>query len=137
MLIDKLITFIFQLMVNAVYAKYPADPDGRLKKPRCHPVSQLMGSEWVAAGKEGRAPNWANFSMPIVSASCQQQAERWPDWHPDLTAEDISTYLQEVPPKLLWWRQLPPPTAPGVEDGAFYSTGYSGTRVLTYHSCYE
>jgi len=106
-------------MVNAVYSKYPVDPVGKLKKPRCHPISQLMGGEWVAAEREGRAPNWANFAMPIVSASCKQQAERWPDWHPDLTAEDISTYLQEVPPKLLWWRQLPPPTAPGVEDGAF------------------
>jgi hypothetical protein len=44
------------------------------------------------------------------------------DWHPHLSADDISSYLDEIAPKYLWWRFPPPPAADPAQDGAFPSS---------------
>jgi hypothetical protein len=78
-----------------------------------------MGSEWGNAEKEGRSPSWAGLTARAIVQACDQQASnsKTVDWHPHLSAHNISAYLDEVAPKYLWWRYPPPVAAQPDEDG--------------------
>ena len=57
--------------------------------------------------------------IPAILEGCKQQRDRveTKGWHPHLSSDDISAYMDEVAPKHLWWcRPVPPPAEPS-EDG--------------------
>ena len=104
--------------MNAVYSRYASKPT----KPRLHPVAQLFGGEWVDSQSSGRSISWAGLTVNAITQACEQQRAnpRMEDWHPHLSASDLSSYLDEVAPKYLWWRHPVPPAAEPAEDGACY-----------------
>ncbi|KAF8262899.1 hypothetical protein EI94DRAFT_1808077 [Lactarius quietus] len=66
---------------------FMGDPMKVRKKPRIHPIIQIMAQEWKAAEWEAHT-----------------------DWHLHLSTVDFTVYLQGIPDDRCWWiTGLPPP----------------------------
>ncbi|KAF8261940.1 hypothetical protein EI94DRAFT_1705175 [Lactarius quietus] len=77
------------------FKKYMSEPTKILKKPRIHPIIQVMSVEWKAAEAE-------NY--------CENQRANEPDWHPDLSSLDLGPYLEGLQEHKRWWEVgLPAP----------------------------
>ena len=92
-----------------------------IKKPRVHPVIQIMATEWRRLESLGSSPPnwekglpiWGNVTVSMVETACKAVAVKNPDWHADLSAQDISQYLRDVSAAKRWWI----PGSKGDEDG--------------------
>jgi hypothetical protein len=62
-----------------------------------------MATEWATAKSSERAPNWGLFSTSYISGFCQKTVLDHPGWHRDLSAVDLSSYVQGLSRKKLWW----------------------------------
>ena len=86
--------------------------------PRLHPTVQLFGGEWISAENEKRNINWSLITIPNFVHLCRQQVGKDKSWHPHLSDEDLSRYLEEVPSTEYWWRLPTPLPADPAADGA-------------------
>jgi hypothetical protein len=74
------------------------------KTPRLHPILMLMAPEVASAMTKKRDPNWGLFTTDYISGFCQQVVLDHPGWHKDLSALDISRYLDSsFNKKKPWW----------------------------------
>jgi hypothetical protein len=82
-------------------------------------VGQLFGYEWSAARRESHPFNWEALSIDGILKGCEQQHSQpnMTEWHADLSAHNISSYLGEIALKNWWWTHPPPQVAQPVEDG--------------------
>ncbi|KAF8260357.1 hypothetical protein EI94DRAFT_1811827 [Lactarius quietus] len=98
------------ILVGNQFKKFMGDPSKHTKKPRMHPIIQIMSEEWKAAEAEQRMPDWGIFTLDHISGYCHAQREAHSDWHPDLSTLDLSRYLQGLQSHRRWWvTGLPPP----------------------------
>ncbi|KAF8258655.1 hypothetical protein EI94DRAFT_1707796 [Lactarius quietus] len=89
---------------------FMGDPMKVRKKPRIHPIIQIMAQEWRAAEAEQRMPNWGIFTLDYVSEHCNAQREAHTDWHLHLLTLYFTVYLQGIPDDRCWSiTGLPPP----------------------------
>ncbi|KAF8261943.1 hypothetical protein EI94DRAFT_1809562 [Lactarius quietus] len=89
---------------------FMGDPMKVRKKPRIHPIIQIMAQEWKVAEVEQCMPNWGIFTFDYVSEHCNAQREAHTDWHLHLLTLDFTVYLQGIPDDRHWWiTGLPPP----------------------------
>ncbi|KAN0127899.1 hypothetical protein V8E53_014247 [Lactarius tabidus] len=98
-------------VVQNIYGKY--SPTG--KHPRLHPAGQLFGQEWTQSQRNKRPFNWSGLTIDAVLDGCAKTCAipLNAQWHPHLTAADISEYLREIAQKNWWWTHPPPtPAAP-------------------------
>ncbi|KAN0141127.1 hypothetical protein V8E53_000883 [Lactarius tabidus] len=101
-------------VVQNIYGKY--SPTG--KHPRLHPAGQLFGQEWTQSQRNKRPFNWSGLTIDAVLDGCAK-TRAIPlntQWHPHLTAADISEYLREIAQKNWWWTHLPPTPAALSDD---------------------
>jgi hypothetical protein len=83
-----------------------------VKVPRAHPALQHFNGERKHAKEDGRPISyWGNVKFSSIEGSCREIAERHPDWHPDMTALDLSAY--NIHPQKVWWL----PATQGGENG--------------------
>lgn len=115
-----LILTIYQDSVNNIYKLYA----NVTKKPRVHPLVQVVGVEWVAAKTQGRTPNWSLFTPKTVSVLCAKMRRNHPAWHPGLSSENLDNYLKMVTAKKMWV-----PNAPGTSH--FLITKYISLTLNT------
>ncbi|KAF8258348.1 hypothetical protein EI94DRAFT_1912784 [Lactarius quietus] len=73
------------------FKKFMAEPNKNLKKPRVHPIIQVMSREWKKAEEESRMPDWTN------------QRANEPDWHSDLSYLDLGPYMEGLQDHRRWW----------------------------------
>ncbi|KAF8259605.1 hypothetical protein EI94DRAFT_1706980 [Lactarius quietus] len=86
------------------------DPMKVMKKPRIHPIIQIMAQEWKAAEVEQHMPNWGIFTLDYISDYYNAQQEAHTDWHLHLSTVNFTVYLQGIPDDRHWWiTSLPPP----------------------------
>ncbi|KAF8263855.1 hypothetical protein EI94DRAFT_1703708 [Lactarius quietus] len=98
------------ILVGNQFKKFMGDPSKHTKKPRMHPIIQIMSEEWKAAEAEQRMPEWGIFTLDHISGYRHAQREAHSDWHPDLSTLDLSNYLQGLQNHRRWWvTGLPPP----------------------------
>ncbi|KAF8267005.1 hypothetical protein EI94DRAFT_1701366 [Lactarius quietus] len=98
------------ISVGNQFKKFMGDPSKHTKKPRMHPIIQIMSEEWKEAEAEQRMPDWGIFTLGHISGYCHAQREAHSDWHPDLSTLDLSRYLQGLQNHRRWWvTGLPPP----------------------------
>ncbi|KAF8265417.1 hypothetical protein EI94DRAFT_1702515 [Lactarius quietus] len=98
------------ILVGNQFKKFMGDPSKHTKKPRMHPIIQIMSEEWKAAEVEQRMPDWGIFTLDHISGYYHAQREAHSDWHPDLSTLDLSRYLQGLQNHRRWWvTGLPPP----------------------------
>ncbi|KAF8260108.1 hypothetical protein EI94DRAFT_1706539 [Lactarius quietus] len=98
------------ILVGNQFKKFMGDPSKHTKKPRMHPIIQIMSEEWKAAEAEQRMPDWGIFTLDHISGYCHAQREAHSDWHPDISTLDLSRYLQGLQNHRRWWvTGLPPP----------------------------
>jgi hypothetical protein len=62
-----------------------------------------MTREWKDASENGRQPRWDIFTDAYIKQACDQVAKANSDWHPDLYATTLSTYLTGTAAKKMWW----------------------------------
>jgi hypothetical protein len=105
--------------VQNIYGKY--SPTG--KNPRLHPAGQLFGQEWTQSQRNKRPFNWSGLTIDAVIDGCvkTRAVPLNAQWHPHLTAVNISEYLREIAKKNWWWTHPPPTPAALSEDGEFYA----------------
>ncbi|KAF8259255.1 hypothetical protein EI94DRAFT_1707269 [Lactarius quietus] len=97
------------ISVGNQFKKFMGDPSKHTKKPRMHPIIQIMSEEWKAEAEQ-RMPDWGIFTLDHISGYCHAQREAHSDWHPDLSTLDLSRYLQGLQNHRRWWvTGLPPP----------------------------
>ncbi|KAF8258510.1 hypothetical protein EI94DRAFT_1815193 [Lactarius quietus] len=82
------------ILVGNQFKKFMGNPSKHTKKPRMHPIIQIMSGEWKVAESEQRMPDWGIFTLDHISGYCHTQQEAHSDWHPDLSTLDLSRYLQ-------------------------------------------
>ncbi|KAF8268597.1 hypothetical protein EI94DRAFT_1700095 [Lactarius quietus] len=82
------------ILVGNQFKKFMGDPSKHTKKPRMHPIIQIMSEEWKVAEAEQHMPDWGIFTLDHISGYCHAQREAHSDWHPDLSTLDLSRYLQ-------------------------------------------
>ncbi|KAF8262900.1 hypothetical protein EI94DRAFT_1704411 [Lactarius quietus] len=98
------------ISVGNQFKKFMGDPSKHTKKPRIHPIIQIMSEEWKVAEAEQHMPDWGIFTLDHISGYCHAQWEAHSDWHPDLLTLDLSRYLQGLQNHRRWWvTGLPPP----------------------------
>jgi hypothetical protein len=85
--------------VNAKFAPFAEST----KKPRLHPMVQIVTTEWKAAAHEQRQPRWFIFTDSYLKRVCEQVVQANPKWHKDLSKADLSPYTAGMPPKSQWW----------------------------------
>ncbi|KAF8263402.1 hypothetical protein EI94DRAFT_1704024 [Lactarius quietus] len=68
------------------FKKFVAEPNKNLKKPRVHPIIQVMSRVWKKAEEESWMPDWSIFTTDYISGFCANQRANEPDWHSDLLA---------------------------------------------------
>ncbi|KAF8259622.1 hypothetical protein EI94DRAFT_1706978 [Lactarius quietus] len=113
---------------------FMGDPMKVRKKPRIHPIIQIMAQEWKVAEVEQHMPNWGIFTFDYVSEHCNAQREAHTDWHLHLSTLDFTVYLQGIPDDRRWWiTGLPPPQGdPEGRDGSL-SAGHAPNQTV--HCC--
>ncbi|KAF8258659.1 hypothetical protein EI94DRAFT_1707792 [Lactarius quietus] len=100
----------YLILVGDQFKKFMGDPSKHTKKPRMHPIIQIMSEEWKVAEAEQRMPEWGIFTLDHISGYCHAQREAHSDWHPDLSTLNLSNYLQGLQNHRRWWvTGLPPP----------------------------
>jgi len=62
-----------------------------------------MTAEWKDASESGRRPRWNVFTDTYLKQVCDQVAIANPQWHPDLYATNISTYIAGMTSRKMWW----------------------------------
>ncbi|KAF8265206.1 hypothetical protein EI94DRAFT_1702658 [Lactarius quietus] len=82
------------ISVGNQFKKFMGHPSKHTKKPRMHPIIQIMSEEWKVAEAEKCMPEWGIFTLDHISGYCHAQQEAHSDWHPDLSTLDLSCYLQ-------------------------------------------
>ncbi|KAF8264783.1 hypothetical protein EI94DRAFT_1805320 [Lactarius quietus] len=55
------------ILVGNQFKKFMGDPSKHTKKPRMHPIIQIMSEEWKAAEAEQRMPDWGIFTLDHIS----------------------------------------------------------------------
>ncbi|KAN0135974.1 hypothetical protein V8E53_006135 [Lactarius tabidus] len=108
---------IHQEMVHVLeLGMNPQVPTG--KHPRLHPAGQLFGQEWTQSQRNKRPFNWSGLTIDAVIDGCvkTRAVPLNAQWHPHLTAVDISEYLREIAQKNWWWTHPPPTPAAPSED---------------------
>ncbi|KAF8268165.1 hypothetical protein EI94DRAFT_1800752 [Lactarius quietus] len=104
------------MSVGNNFKKYMSEPTKNLKKPRVHPIIQVMSREWKKAEEESRMPDWSIFTTHYISGFCENQRASEPDWHLDLSSLDLGPYMEGLQDHRRWWEvSLPAPQ--DVEDG--------------------
>jgi hypothetical protein len=58
-----------------------------------------MGDEWTG----NLQPDWGIIAVDKISEACNNVASKHPGWHFDLSALDLSGYLQGVHKNKRWW----------------------------------
>jgi hypothetical protein len=89
-----------------------------VKKPRVHPLVQLVANEWDAAVDEKRSPNWDLFTDAHIANSCQLLREAKPEWNKNLSTLKLRGFLANVLRKKMWIPE--PPTAEEIQAGAHH-----------------
>ncbi|KAF8258426.1 hypothetical protein EI94DRAFT_1815345 [Lactarius quietus] len=97
------------------FKKYMSEPTKILKKPRIHPIIQVMSVEWKVAEAEKRSPDWSIFTTDYISSYCENQRVNELDWHPDLSSLDLGPYLEGLQEHKRWW-EVGLPAAQDNED---------------------
>ncbi|KAF8262902.1 hypothetical protein EI94DRAFT_1704413 [Lactarius quietus] len=97
------------------FKKYMSEPTKILKKPRVHPIIQVMSVEWKAAEAEKRSPDWSIFTTDYISSYCENQRANELNWHPDLSSLDLGPYLEGLQEHKRWW-EVGLPAAQDDED---------------------
>jgi hypothetical protein len=111
-----------QESVSNIFRKFLVPPPpGKppTKKPRVHPIIQVVSGEWRLAESEGRLPNWRIFTPTYIAGYCAIMKSNSPLCHPHLYAEDLSEYLQGLPERKKWWTLDPVAVAEPL-DGPHY-----------------
>ncbi|KAF8258657.1 hypothetical protein EI94DRAFT_1707798 [Lactarius quietus] len=85
------------------FKKFVAEPNKNLKKPRVHPLIQVMSREWKKAEEESRMPDWSIFTTDYISGFCANQRANEPDWHSDLSSLDLGPYMEGLQDHRRWW----------------------------------
>jgi hypothetical protein len=62
-----------------------------------------MTREWKDASESRRQPRWGIFTDAYIKQVCDQVAKANPEWHADLYATTLGTYLTGMAPKKMWW----------------------------------
>ena len=86
--------------------------------PHLHPTVQLFGGEQISAENEKCNINWSLITIPNIVQLCRQQVGKDKSWHPHLSDEDLSCYLEEVPSTEYRWHLPTPLPADPAADGA-------------------
>ena len=71
--------------------------------PRLHPIFQLMGREWKDALENGWQPCWSIFTNAYIKQACDQVTITNPEWHLDLYATNLGTYIAGMASNKMWW----------------------------------
>jgi hypothetical protein len=85
--------------VGNTFARYA----GSSKKPRVHPMIQIITNEWKAASEEQRQPRWFILTDSYLRRACEEVARVNPTWHEYLSMPDLSLYSAGMPMKMKWW----------------------------------
>ena len=86
--------------------------------PHLHPTAQLFGGKWISAENDKCDINWLLITIPNIVQLCRQQVGKDKSWHPHLSDEDLSCYLEEVTSIEYWWHLLTPLLADPAADCA-------------------
>lgn len=90
-----------------------------------------MGEEWQVARTDGRSPNWGIFTTSYISASCTKMASDHPDWHRDIYALDLSTYIKPNAKKKPWWLHGPQ-VVEAPDEGTLCLSSIFGSSLIDY-----
>jgi hypothetical protein len=87
------------MSVGKAFAQYA----GSSKRPRVHPMIQIMTNEWKEALEEHRQPRWFIFNESYLRRACEEVARENPMWHEYLSMPDLTHYRRGMSVKMMWW----------------------------------